>query len=102
MSMKSAKEFAVWMKDRFGSHPQGLYLTKADIRELSGRQTFRQDFIADVHFELCRHGMGFITDALKENYFLIHLPNTYWKEVSDRYAAESNVHAIPFSQQKQR
>ncbi|MBY5991639.1 hypothetical protein [Ferrimonas balearica] len=94
MSMKSAKEFAVWMIDRFGEQESGVFLSKSDLKELSGRQTLRQDFIADLHFELTRHGMGFVSDALKEKYFLFYLPNVHWKEVADRYAPQSNVHNL--------
>ncbi|QIZ76604.1 hypothetical protein [Ferrimonas lipolytica] len=96
MSMKSAKEFAVWMIDRFGNQAEGVYLDRADIRELSGRQTIRQDFIADVHAEVCRHGMGFVTNNLKERYFLFYLPKHHWKEVADRYAPQpsSNIHSL--------
>ncbi|MBY6185550.1 hypothetical protein KUV89_02725 [Marinobacter hydrocarbonoclasticus] len=94
MSMKSAKEFAVWMIERFGDHQAGVYLSKADLRELSGRQTLRQDFIADVHFEMTRHGMGFVSDATKEKFFLFYLPEVHWKEVADRYAVASNIRPI--------
>ncbi|WP_298440153.1 hypothetical protein [uncultured Ferrimonas sp.] len=99
MSMKSAKEFAVWMIDRFGDQQQGVYLQRADIKELSGRQTIRQDFIADIHAELTRHGMGFVTDSIKENYYLFYLPQQYWKQVADRYASKpaSNIHTIEAS-----
>ncbi|SHG86670.1 hypothetical protein [Ferrimonas marina] len=96
MSMKSAKEFAIWMIDRFSDHPQGVYLEREDLKVLSGRQTLRQDFIADVHFELTRHGMGFVTDTLKEKYFLFFLPEQYWKKVADRYSQPiaPNVHDL--------
>ncbi len=94
MSMKSAKEFAVWMIERFGDHQSGVYLSKSDLRELSGRQTLRQDFIADLHFELTRHGMGFVSDALKEKYYLFYLPEVHWKTVADRYASPNNVHSL--------
>lgn len=102
MSMKSAKEFALWLKERFGDCPQGLYFTKDDIKDLSGRHTFRQDFIADVHSELARHQMCFISDALKENYFMMYLPKVYWKDHKDRYAEKPKVHLMPVSTQKQR
>ncbi|WP_028115474.1 hypothetical protein [Ferrimonas senticii] len=95
MSMKSAKEFAVWMIDRFGDQQKGVYLTRGDIKMLSGRQAIRQDFIADIHAELTRHGMGMVTDTLKENYFLFYLPQQHWKQVADRYSQlPSNIHPI--------
>jgi len=94
MSMKSAKEFAVWIIERFGDVESGVYLSKSELRELSGRQTLRQDFIADVHFELTRHGMGFVSDAMKGKYYLFYLPEVHWKSVADRYATPNNIHPL--------
>ncbi len=95
MSMKSAKEFAAWMIDRFGDYEEGVYLDREDLKTLSGRQTLRQDFIADVHFELTRRGMGFVTDTLREKYYLFYLPELYWKEVADHYKPAATIHEIP-------
>ncbi len=97
MSMKSAKEFAVWLIERFGDQQQGVVLKRHDLKELSGRQSIRQDFIADIHAELTRHGMGFVTDSTKEDYFLFYLPQQHWKQVADRYQehrTKGNIHPI--------
>ncbi|GAA4902967.1 hypothetical protein GCM10023333_41380 [Ferrimonas pelagia] len=84
------------MIDRFGNQQDGVYLERDDLKKLSGRQALRQDFIADVHFELTRHGLGFVTDTLKEKYYLFYLPKTYWKDVADRYQqpTTTNIHSL--------
>ncbi|MDP5293001.1 hypothetical protein Q9290_11980 [Oceanimonas sp. CHS3-5] len=77
--MKSAREFAEWLQERFGKHQAGIYLTRDDIAELSGRQRFNQQFVSDVHFELTLLGMGFVTDSHREKFYLFHLPDTHWR-----------------------
>ncbi|WMC10554.1 hypothetical protein PU634_16000 [Oceanimonas pelagia] len=77
--MKSAREFAEWLQERFGKHKDGVYLTRHDIAELSGRQRYNQQFVSDVHFELTLLGMGFVTDSHREKFYLFHLPSTHWR-----------------------
>ncbi|MCC4263345.1 hypothetical protein [Oceanimonas baumannii] len=79
--MKSAKEFAEWLQQHFGPHQDGIYLTRDDIAELSGRQRYNQQFVSDVHFELTLLGMGFVTDAHREKFYLFHLPTRHWQDL---------------------
>lgn len=97
--MKSAKEFAQWLSDRLDCHPQGVYFTKQDIRELSGRQHFSPDFIHDIHHEMAKFGLGFVIDPNRVKYYLFHLPKTHWIEIGDRYQqsqpSPTNIHPMP-------
>ncbi|GHA28235.1 hypothetical protein [Oceanisphaera arctica] len=94
--MKSAKEFAIWLHERFKEAKSGVYLTKADIAALSGRQRFTHEFITDIHYELALKGMGFVTDTHREKFYLFHLPTTYWQAQGDGYQedSQSNVRTI--------
>ena len=94
--MKSAKEFAIWLHERFGDVKNGVYLTKTDIALLSGRQRFTHEFITDIHYELALSGMGFVTDTHREKFYLFHLPTEYWQIQGDRYQedSQSNVRTI--------
>ncbi|WP_341502408.1 hypothetical protein [Gallaecimonas sp. GXIMD4217] len=83
--MKSAKEFAQWLHERLSHVRQGVFLTRDDIQQLSGRQRFTNDFISDVHFEMSQMGMGFVTDSHREKFFLFHLPQEHWLKHGDRY-----------------
>ncbi|EKE75870.1 hypothetical protein [Gallaecimonas xiamenensis] len=83
--MKSAKEFAHWLRERVGHVTEGVYLTREDVQQLTGRQRFTLDYINDVHFELSLVGMGLVTDTHRENFFLIHLPKDHWLKHGDRY-----------------
>ncbi|WP_107850991.1 hypothetical protein [Oceanimonas marisflavi] len=80
--MKSAREFSEWLQERFGKHREGVYLTRDDIAELSGRQRYNQQFVSDVHFELTLLGMGFVTDSHREKFYLFHLPVKHWSAFS--------------------
>ncbi|GAA3709123.1 hypothetical protein [Oceanisphaera sediminis] len=94
--MKSAKEFAIWLHERFKEVQTGVYLTKSDIALLSGRQRFTHEFITDIHYELALQGMGFVTDTHREKYYLFHLPTTYWQTQGEGYQedSQSNVRTI--------
>ena len=94
--MKSAKEFAGWLHERFGEIKSGVYLTKHDIATLSGRQRFTHEFITDIHYELALQGMGFVTDTHREKFYLFHLPTEHWQTGGDYYQEPvSNIHLMP-------
>ncbi|WP_434359715.1 hypothetical protein NF212_05955 [Parasalinivibrio latis] len=83
--MKSAKEFAAWLMDRFASY-NGVYLTRSDITELTSRQSLRSDFVRDVHNELMHFGRGLIADMRNDKYYMVTLGSTHWKDVGDFYS----------------
>lgn len=93
--MKSAKEFAAWLYERFKEAKSGVYLTKDDIATLSERQRFSHEFISDIHYELALQGMGFVTDTHREKFYLFHLPTEHWQEHEARYQAHrSNIRTL--------
>ncbi|PSJ37866.1 hypothetical protein [Zobellella taiwanensis] len=92
--MKSAKEFAAWLHQRFEEAKEGVYLTREDIATLSGRQRFNLEFISDIHFELTLQGMGFVTDTHRERFYLFHLPTAHWQDQGDRYHDSPNIHQM--------
>ncbi|MBM7456263.1 hypothetical protein HNR62_002145 [Oceanisphaera litoralis] len=100
--MKSAKEFAIWLHERFREMRNGVYLTKSDIAALSGRQRFTHEFITDIHYELTLKGMGFVTDTHREKFYLFHLPTEYWQAKGEGYREDtgSNVRTIVQSKHK--
>lgn len=83
--MKSAKEFAAWLIERFDSQAN-VWLTRRDITELTSRQSLRSEFIHDVHCELMSFGRGLIADIKNDRYYMVSLSETYWKDVGDIYA----------------
>ncbi|WP_026959539.1 MULTISPECIES: hypothetical protein [Aliagarivorans] len=95
MAMKSSKEFATWLINRFGQQLEGVVITRDDLKALSGRQNLRPDFVADVHSELSHHGLGFVADRLRANYYFFYLPKVYWKDVADRYAEDEPQNILP-------
>ncbi|MBO1520576.1 hypothetical protein [Oceanisphaera pacifica] len=94
--MKSAKEFAIWLYDRFKDVPEGVYLSRDDITTLSHRQHFSLDFVSDIHYELTLKGMGFVTGTHRSKFYLFHLPTVYWQHQEVIYLenSQSNVHPI--------
>lgn len=94
--MKSAKEFAVWLHDRFKDVPDGVYLSREDITSLSDRQHFSQEFVTDIHYELTLKGMGFVAGNHRDKFYLFHLPKTYWQQQQEAHqeSHHSNVHVI--------
>ncbi len=80
MTMVSAKEFAHWLRQRFSDDEKGVSLTRKDINHLTGRQSFNQGFINDIHYELMRHGMAFVTDTGREKFYLIAVSDRPWRE----------------------
>ncbi|MED5526227.1 hypothetical protein [Gallaecimonas pentaromativorans] len=87
--MKSAKAFAQWLAGRVGHAPQGVYLTRDDIQQLTGRQRFTMDYITDVHFELAAAGWGLVSDVHREKFFMVRLPREHWLEYGDRYNGQA-------------
>ncbi|EOD79816.1 hypothetical protein D515_00949 [Grimontia indica] len=87
--MKSAKEFAAWLMERFESH-SNVWLTRNDITELTSRQSVRSEFIHDVHCELMNYGRALIADIKNNRYYMVSLSDTYWKDVGDIYAEQTN------------
>ena len=93
--MKSAKEFADWLYERFKDNPAGVYLSREDITTLSARQHFSQAFVSDIHYELTLKGMGFVVGAHRDKFYLFQLPTMYWQQ-DEPYQDQAlyNVHAI--------
>ncbi|WP_232313037.1 hypothetical protein [Enterovibrio coralii] len=83
--MKSAKEFAAWLMNRFSTHAD-VYLTRKDISELTSRQSLRSEFIHDVHCELMSFGRALVADVKNDRYYMVAVSDTYWKDVGDIYA----------------
>ena len=102
--MKCAKDFAQWLYDRVGQHDDGVFLTRQDILELTDRQRFNSNYVNDIHYEVARFGMGFVTDGDKEKFYFFKLPDTHWKLVGDRYGKvdkpKAEVHPIKLKQGK--
>ncbi|MGI2257975.1 hypothetical protein [Shewanella sp. GXUN23E] len=102
--MKCAKDFAQWLYDRVGHFTDGVYLTRQDILELTDRQRFSSSFVNDIHYEVSRFKMGFVTDADKAQFYFFRLPDTHWKRVGDRYGVSTkpraDVHHINIKQGK--
>ncbi|WP_319782829.1 hypothetical protein [Oceanisphaera sp. IT1-181] len=94
--MKSAKEFAVWLHERFKNVPEGVYLSRDDVTTLSSRQYFNQDFVNDIHYELTLKGMGFVSGASRDKFYLFQLPTLHWQQQDKNYQEDAfhNVHSI--------
>lgn len=94
--MKSAKEFAAWLYERFKDVPTGVHLSREDITNLSYRQHFNQAFVADIHYELTLKGMGFVAGAHRDKFYLFQLPTVYWQQQDEHYQEDNlyNVHTI--------
>ncbi len=71
MTMISSRQFARWLRERFASEKDGVILTREDINQLSGRQSFTLGFINDIHYELMQYGIAFVTDTSREKFYLI-------------------------------
>jgi len=87
--MKSAKEFAAWLVEQLKDQSAGVYLTREDIKQLTGRLSYRSDFINDIHYELLSHGMGIVSDIHRNKFYLVHLPQTRWQNTSDQASADT-------------
>lgn len=84
MTMVSAREFADWLRHRFSEEEVGVSLTREDINMLTGRQNFTLGFINDIHYELMRYGMAFVTDTHREKFYLVPISDRPWKEHLER------------------
>ncbi len=81
MTMICAKEFAEWLRHRFSSETNGVFLTREDVNQLTGRQRLDPGFVNDVHYELMQHGMTFVTDMSRENFYLVPVSKAQnWRE----------------------
>lgn len=98
MSMVSAKEFSDWLRLRFGSLKEGVSLTRSDINQLTGRQNFSSDFVNDIHFELMRHGLAFVTDTSREEFYLVPINKQSWREqLEQQFEKEIFCNIIPLN-----
>ncbi len=84
MTMISAREFSEWLRERFVEEEQGVSLTRDDINRLTGRQSFSLGFVHDIHYELMQHGMAFVTDTSREQFYLVPVYDRPWREQLDR------------------
>ncbi len=97
MSMVSAKEFAHWLMRRFESIDEGVSLTREDINQLTGRQNFSLVFINDIHYELMRFGIAFVTDTGRDTFYLVRVFDKPWRTQLEHDAEKellSNVVSI--------
>lgn len=53
MTMISAREFSDWLRNRFAGEEQGVSLTRADINQLTGRQSFSLGLFTTFIMSLC-------------------------------------------------
>ncbi|MGF1736152.1 hypothetical protein [Photobacterium satsumensis] len=96
MTMISAREFAGWLRDRFANDETGVSLTREDINQLTGRQSFSLGFVNDIHYELMQHGMAFVTDTSRENFYLVPVTNKPWREqLEHQYERELFCNVLP-------
>ncbi|MGL5048533.1 MAG: hypothetical protein ACRC6S_13500 [Shewanella sp.] len=79
MSMVSAKEFAHWLMKRFEGVDKGVSLSREDINQLTGRQNFSLVFVHDIHHELMRFGVAFVTDTSRETFYLVRVYDKPWR-----------------------
>lgn len=79
--MICAREFAHWLRSRFEKESSGITMTREDINQLTGRQSFTMGFINDVHYELMQYGIAFVTDTGREIFYLIPIGEASpWRE----------------------
>ncbi|GIU29278.1 hypothetical protein L2719_15810 [Shewanella schlegeliana] len=98
MSMVSAKEFSDWLRLRFGGLKEGVSLTRSDINQLTGRQNFSSDFVNDIHFELMRHGLAFVTDTSREEFYLVPINKQSWRDqLEQQFEKEIFCNIIPLN-----
>ncbi|GAB3515573.1 hypothetical protein BIT28_21755 [Photobacterium proteolyticum] len=96
MTMISAREFSDWLRNRFADEDQGVCLTREDINQLTGRQSFSLGFVHDIHYELMQHGMAFVTDTSRETFYLVPVSNKPWREqLEHQYERELFCNVLP-------
>lgn len=103
MAIVSAKEFADWLYRHFESVGPGVSLSREDINSLTGRQRFSLGFVHDIHYELMRHGIAFVTDTSRENFYMVKVCDRPWRELLNQdYEKEifSNVVSLNLSFRK--
>lgn len=98
MTMISAREFSDWLIDRFAEDNQGVSLTREDINILTGRQSFSLGFVHDIHYEVMRHDMAFVTDTTRDMFYLVPIANRPWKEQLKRnYERDLYCNVLPLN-----
>jgi len=96
--MVSAKEFSDWLRLRFEGLSEGVSLSREDINLLTGRQNFSVDFVNDIHFELMRHDLAFVTDTLREHFYLVPIGHQSWREkLEQQFEKEIFCNIIPLN-----
>ncbi|MGY5450192.1 hypothetical protein ACVFI8_04525 [Agarivorans sp. MS3-6] len=96
MTMISAKQFSEWLRERFGDDEKGVCLSREDINQLTGRQSFSLGFVHDIHYELMPHGMGFVTDTCRETFYLVPINKRPWRQhLEQQYERELFCNVLP-------
>lgn len=91
------KQFARWLRERFATEKDGVILTREDINQLSGRQSFTLGFVNDIHYELMQHGIAFVTDTSREKFYLIPINSAenWRKKLEIQYEKELYCNVFP-------
>ncbi|MEC6795619.1 MULTISPECIES: hypothetical protein [Photobacterium] len=98
MTMISAKEFSGWLLERFADETQGVSLSREDINMLTGRQSFSLGYIHDIHYEVMRHGMAFVTDTTREMFYLVPISERPWrKQLEKHYEHDLYCNVLPLN-----
>ena len=96
MTMISAREFSDWLRNRFAGEEQGVSLTRADINQLTGRQSFSLGFVHDIHYELMQHDMAFVTDTSRDVFYLVPVAKRPWREqLENQYERDLFCNVLP-------
>lgn len=98
MTMISAKEFSGWLLERFADETQGVSLSREDINTLTGRRNFSLGYIHDIHYEVMRYGMAFVTDTTREMFYLIPISERPWrKQLEKHYEYDLYCNVLPLN-----
>lgn len=99
MTMVCAKDFADWLKQRFSSDAGAIILSRDDVNHLTGRQRFDLGFVHDVHYELMQHGLAFVTDMSREQFYLIPVGKAVnWRDqLEHQYEKELYCNIFPIA-----
>lgn len=99
MTMVCAKEFAGWLKARYGNETKAITMSRKDVSHLTGRTRFTMGFVHDVHFEMMQHGFAFVTDMSREDFFLLPVSQAVnWREqLEHQYEKELYCNIFPIA-----
>ncbi|QIA62609.1 hypothetical protein GT360_03355 [Vibrio astriarenae] len=99
MTMVCAKEFAEWLKARYGSETKPITMSRKDVSHLTGRTRFTMGFVHDVHFEMMQYGFAFVTDMAREDFFLLPIGNAVnWRDQLElQYEKELYCNIFPIA-----